>query len=195
MARKKNEYAAKVRDVLKLTPKGQRAAPTKKTQADEINPIDSKVEYAKDVAYSIEDPAFGVLNVRKTANAWWSDRSKVESLIFSFKLGCTLEESYYMAGINKDKYEYFMEVHPGFSEVRPVLLKNPTLEARKTLVSNLHDPQYALAYLERKERKEFSKNSIDLGDSGEDLGVILLPVRQSPDGVRVETEALGRGTK
>lgn len=194
LGRPKNEHAAKIKEILKLKPKGERAAPTQKTTTRVINPIPGKYDYLNEIAYSIEDPAFGVLHVRKTANAWWGDRGKVEELILSFKLGCTLEESFYMAGISEDQYKSFMETHPDFCRVRPVLMKSPTLTARRTLVSHLNDPQYALAYLERKEKKEFSKSSIEInGDPAEDLGVIILPVRQSPEGIRVQTEILGKG--
>lgn len=191
--RPKNEHAAEIKEILKMKPKGERAAPTQKTTTRVINPVPGKYDYLNEINYSIEDPAFGILHVRKTANAWWGDRGKVEELILSFKLGCTLEESYYMAGISEDQYKSFMETHPDFSMVRPVLMKSPTLAARKTLVSHLNDPQYALAYLERKEKKEFSKSAIEInGDPAEDLGVIILPVRQGPDGVQVQREVLGK---
>lgn len=191
--RPKNEHAAEIKEILKMKPRGERAAPNQKKSSNVINPLPGKYDYLNEIAYSITDQAFGTLNVRKTANAWWEEKTKVEELILSFKLGCTLEESFVMAGITKRQYDHFMDMHPDFCEVRPTLMKTPTLAARRTLVSHLHDPQYALAYLERKEKKEFSKSSIEInGDPAEDLGVIILPVRQSPEGVRVQTEILGK---
>jgi len=190
--RPKNEHAAEIKEILRRNPNGSPAVDAKPSK-NVINPKPGKYDYLNEIAYSIEDPAFGVLNVRKTANAWWGERIKVEELILSFKFGCSLEESFIMAGISRGQYNEFMEIHPDFSEAKANLLKTPTLQARKTLVSHLNDPQYALAYLERKEKKEFSKSSIEInGDPAEDLGVIILPVRQSPEGVRVQTEILGK---
>lgn len=175
-------------DLLGPKAKGKRAAPGTKIPNREINPTAGKFKYTNELEYTIEDSVFGILNVRKTANGWWKNKGKMEELILSFKYGCTLEESFAMAGITRGQYEAFIEVHPNFPVVRDILMKLPTLKARRTLVDHLNDPDYALAYLERKERKEFSKSHIEInGESAEDLGVIILPVRQGPQGTQVST--------
>ena len=115
-----------------------------------------KIKSNEKFAYFIEDKSFGKLYVKKSANAWWMDRGKVERLITGYKLDCKLTELRILAGISKDQLEYFREQHPEFSSVLEDMRKVPTIKARTTLVRALEsDPATALKYLERKEPDEF----------------------------------------
>ena len=117
-----------------------------------------KKEENERFAYFIEDKYFGKLHVRKSANAWWMDRGKVERLVTGYKLDCKPAELRILAGISKDQLEYFKEQHPEFSSVLEDLRKVPTIKARTSLVRALEsDPNLALKYMERKEADEFKE--------------------------------------
>lgn len=108
------------------------------------------------IAYAIDDANFGRLEVQKSSNAWWIDRTKVERLIATFKLDATILEACFSAGITERQYKYFVEIHPDFCTIKDLLSQCPILKARETLVNSLSNPQYALAYLDRKRKEEFS---------------------------------------
>lgn len=129
-----------------------------------------KQESCDGIAYEIKDKSFGVLQVRKTANAWWKSREKVQKMIDAFKLDCGILEMCYYAGISKDQFDYFMQIHKGFSDVINILREYPILKARKKVVADI-DVSFdnALKYLERKRRAEFATRSEHTGPDGKPL--------------------------
>lgn len=109
-------------------------------------------------AYTIKDKFFGVLKVQKSANAWWMDRVKLNSLITSFKYGVNIKEACILAGISEDQYKYFKGLHPEFSSIVETCRKLPGLRARKAIIEALDtDLVTARWYLERKYPDEFGK--------------------------------------
>jgi hypothetical protein len=117
----------------------------------------SKKNGSKDkFAYFIEDKSFGKLYVKKSGNAWWLDRGKVERLITGFKMDCKPQECRLLAGITKDQLDYFKKMHPEFSAILDDVRKMPSIKARQTIIRALeNDPRAAMWYLERKEADEF----------------------------------------
>lgn len=110
------------------------------------------------IAYTIEDKFFGELKIKETANAWWKNREKVVKLIQGFKMDCKPGELRILAGISKDQYDYFMQVHPEFSAIFEDLRNNPVLKARATVITGIGmDPNIAFKYLERKASDEFKE--------------------------------------
>lgn len=110
------------------------------------------------IAFIIEDKYFGELRVKKSANAWWMNRGKVEALIQGFKLDCMVKESLVLAGITEDQYKYFKERHPEFSTVLEALRSITITQARISLVRDMQkDGHLALKYLERKLPEEFKE--------------------------------------
>ena len=70
--------------------------------------------------------------------------------------------------------------HPGR---RVTALRNdPILKARRTLVKSLDTPQFALEYLKRKKKDEFSDRQELTGKNGEDL--IPKPILDLSNGVQ-----------
>lgn len=123
------------------------------------NSIAERVEAAvvPEILYTIKDANFPDFNVVFTDNAWWSNRAKVENLISAFKLDCSVGEACVHAGITHDQWQYFIEKHPDFSVVRGLISELPTLRARQEVVLGLaNDKEFALKYLERKKKNEFS---------------------------------------
>lgn len=118
----------------------------------------------KEFAYFIEDKSFGKLYVKKSANAWWMDRGKVERLITGCKMDCKPQECRLLAGISKDQLDYFEKIHPEFSAILEDMRKMPSIKARQTIIRALeNDSRVAMWYLERKEADEFKeRKDIDL---------------------------------
>lgn len=117
-----------------------------------------KTKPKSEYAYFIEDKSFGKLFVKKSANAWWIDRGKVERLITGFKMDCKPQECRLLAGISKDQLDYFEKAHPEFSAILDDMRKMPSIRARQTIIRALeNDSKVAMWYLERKEADEFKE--------------------------------------
>ncbi|MEK9131911.1 MAG: hypothetical protein AAB447_03310 [Patescibacteria group bacterium] len=110
------------------------------------------------VAYVIKDKLFGEFSVKKSANAWYLNRGKVERLIEAFKYGVTIELACISIGISVDQYKYFKELHPEFSTIMEACRQIPKLRAVKTIVDALGtDVATARWYAERKMPEDFGK--------------------------------------
>lgn len=123
----------------------------------------------QEFAYEIVDPKFGKMSVRNTANAWWHEKRKVEDLIEAKKIGANDNMCCYYAGITKHQYDYFVKVHPDFSEFFTYLKDNPKVKALKTIYNDLRNPETAKWYLERKLKEEYSSRQEHTGAGGKDL--------------------------
>jgi len=131
-----------------------------------IRQTGKKEEYA----YTIKDIYFDDLNVLNTANAWWIDKAKVDSLIREFKIGATIKEARVSAGISLDQWKYFSKLHPEISTIKGDLKEIPTLTARREVIKGLEgNPEFSLKYLERKKKAEFSPRTELTGANGKDL--------------------------
>ena len=118
------------------------------------------------IAYVIDDANFGRFEVQKSANAWLTDRTKVERLIEAFKFDATILEACFHSGITERQYKYFIEVHPDFCTIKTILKQCPILKARQAVVNALDNPHLGLAYLERKLKDEFStKSQVAIGQA------------------------------
>ena len=112
-------------------------------------------------AYTITDKAFGDFPVLNSANAWYTDKTKVQLLINAFKFDATYEEACVLAGITPRQLRYFMELHPEFCQVIEACRLLPILRARKTVIGALEtNPALAFKYLERKRPSEFGSQQM-----------------------------------
>lgn len=146
-------------------PQQQIKKPKGKRGAKKADPRPEKNPYA----YVITDKFFGVLKVKKSFNAWWLDRAKVERLIEVYKLDATNEEAIFYAGISSEQLKYFMEQHPEFYAIKDALKQQPILTARRTVNNALKtDINNAWRYLERKRKHEFGPN-LDVTSGGDKL--------------------------
>lgn len=118
----------------------------------------NKEKSKNSTAYFIEDKNFGKLKVKRSANAWWMDRGKVERLITGYKMDCQVQECRFLAGISEDQLKYFRKIHPEFSAILEEMRTMPAIKARGTLIKALDvDPHLAFKYLERKLPEEFKE--------------------------------------
>lgn len=67
------------------------------------------------------------------------------------------------ADISTASLSEFLTKHPDIAERKAKLKERPVLKARTTVVNNLHDPDLALRYLEKKAKREFG-NRLELSN-------------------------------
>jgi len=129
----------------------QQIVPKKKRE------LKKKPEYE----YIYKDVVFGELAVRKSDNAWWTDRGKLDKLITAYKNGHDDVESRIYAGISRFQLDYFMEIHPEFSTIKEDLRETANLLARSSVVTQMkNDGNLAFKWLERKKSNEFGPKTI-----------------------------------
>jgi hypothetical protein len=75
----------------------------------------------------------------------------------AFLLGCSDLEACLVADISKTALYNYQAKHPEFVDRKEMLKKTPIYKARKCVVEECeNNPDLALKYLERKNKKEFS---------------------------------------
>ena len=82
----------------------------------------------------------------------------------------TVEEAcFFFAGISKQTLYNWYKDNPKMQERMDALRNEPFLKARRTIVKNLENPQYAFEYMKRKKKDEFSERAELTGKEGKDL--------------------------
>lgn len=109
----------------------------------------------REIAYEITSPYFETLNVLKSANAWWMDRGKVDKLIDAFKQGHMISTACFYAGISRDQWQYFNNLHPQFSSIIEQIEAQPQyLTAMNTITEGLAtDPKLAMTFMRSRHPK------------------------------------------
>lgn len=74
----------------------------------------------------------------------------------AFALGCTDEEACAYADISHTTLYNYQNANPHFLEEKQRLKQLPFIKARQSIIANLNDPDFALKYMERKKKNEFS---------------------------------------
>lgn len=115
----------------------------------------AKQERNNRIAYTIRLKSGREFDVRESANAWWLEQHKVDSLLFALGTGSTVDEACDHAGITQRQFKYFARLHPELAEIRKSFDSYPKIRARLTLRNSLDNPKYAMSYLERKLPAEF----------------------------------------
>jgi len=94
--------------------------------------------------------------------------SVLSKLEYAFSLGCSDTEACLYADIGASTLYAYQVEHPEFQERKAELKENPVLKARTTIYENLHNPNTAQWYLERKKKDEFSqKTEVDHSSLGQ----------------------------
>jgi hypothetical protein len=120
--------------------------------------------------YVFKDAATGNFNVKKTANAWWKDKMKLEKLIAAYKIFATDDQACFYAGITIDQLIYFQEIHPEFYRIKHACKQMPSLKAKQTITGALGtNPALSQWWLERTEKETFSPRVENTGGNGRDL--------------------------
>lgn len=98
------------------------------------------------------------LKLKKSANAWWLDATKVIQLLDAFDFhNATIEEACYVVGISIKQYKYFASLHPVIHERRKIARYEMEHEKAKGIVSmvNAGDPKACMRWLSYTEPEFF----------------------------------------
>ena len=137
-----------------------------------------------EIAYTVNVPrSGGEFEIRKSANAWWMNKGKVDSLFAIFALDPTINEACAYIEITERQYKYFARLHPRIREVRARLSALVIIRARKTVVAGITgDKRFAMKYLQKKRPEEFgspSRRKKNGQQVSEQSGSVFLPARRS----------------
>lgn len=92
----------------------------------------------------------------------------------AFSIGASDKEACLIAGIAPATLYSYQESYPDFTERKALLKDMPKYKARKTIDGNLHNPEVAKWYLERKAKEEFSTRIENTGADGRPLNVSVV---------------------
>ena len=102
------------------------------------------------------------LNKNKVGRKWFDGKNEngvVAKLKEVWGLGGSDAEACFWADISKFSLKRYLDANPDIVELRNKLKEKPILKARQTIINNLHNPDIAFKYLERKKRDEFGAGS------------------------------------
>lgn len=88
----------------------------------------------------------------------------LQKLRFAFILGCTDAEACLLAGISEGTLYNYQADNPEFLEEKEALKNFKKIQARVTVLKNIHLPEMARWYLELKANDEFSRRTINTGE-------------------------------
>jgi hypothetical protein len=86
-----------------------------------------------------------------------------------FALGGTDEEACFYADISTTTLYEYQKGNEEFSERKNRLKQKPFLKARQSIIKGLDDSEFALKYMERKKKDEFSTRFEHTGKDGEPI--------------------------
>jgi hypothetical protein len=98
------------------------------------------------------------LKLRRSANAWWLDASKVYRLLDAFeRYDATIEEACDAARITVKQYKYFVQLHPIINEIRKAPAREKDFDKRIGLYNALQNntPESAIQWLRYTEPEEW----------------------------------------
>ena len=135
----------------------------------------SKKRTPPEYAYSISNlPGGYVLKVRKSANAWWMDETRVQLLIIAFNMGVSIRLACAFVRITIRQYKYFVRLHPEIREIRDACEAMIELAALKNIAkaieenTNIKDSWKYLAYKYPKEWGKHGKSRSQRENSEEE---------------------------
>ena len=86
-----------------------------------------------------------------------------------FALDGDVKEVAYYCGVSTRRMNIWLEANPEWKEHCEMLRQKPVLKARQAVVGHLDDPEFALKYLSKKKKDEFSDRTEMTGKNGEAL--------------------------
>lgn len=93
----------------------------------------------------------------------------IKKLEEAFAMDCPVTEACLYADISTVTYYTWIKDDPELLNRFNELRENPFLKARSAIVNGLSDPEFALKYMERKKKAEFSPRTEITGADGERL--------------------------
>lgn len=118
-----------------------------------MDPEDKDFDFAYYIPHQMETFTF---YLRRSANAWWLDASKVYRLFDAFdRYDATIEEACSAAGITVRQYKYFADQHPMLNKRRKARQFEKEVDTRMMLAAGIDHGDGALRYLRYTEPEEF----------------------------------------
>lgn len=130
-------------------------------------------------------------------------KETIKKLEEVFALDGSIGEACFYANITTQTYYNWIQHWPKLKQRFDSLREKPVLKARNTVVGALGDPVYALKYLERKKKSEFSLRTEITGPDGKEIeGVKVNIIKgnqdvsklESDNGVRAELPSDGKNS-
>lgn len=118
-----------------------------------------------------------------------------------FSLGGTDKEACFFANISPDTLYEYCKNNEGYTERKEALKETPILQARRTVVNSLKEPENAKWYLERKKKAEFAQRKEVTGEEGNAVQIQIVNYGNPTLPVSTETvstqfpERMGLGSK
>lgn len=121
-------------------------------------------------AYTIVDKSFGEFKVLNSSRAWWLDRSKLDRIIIALKNDFNEQETALHAGISVEQFNYFIELHPEFVQIKELLRQTLGSVAKSILATSVQEKNLDMVkwYLSRKRKAEYG-DSLDVTSKGKQL--------------------------
>lgn len=106
---------------------------------------------------------------------------KLAKLQEAFLNSATDEEACLVAGISTSSLYDYQNEHPEFLEEKKLLKQDTNYKSRTNIVKAIREGnlQQSNWWIERKKKREFSLRHELTGEDGVDLGVVILPPRDS----------------
>lgn len=101
-----------------------------------------------------------------------SEKTVLSKLEWAFSIGATDAEACNHAEISLSALGRYQQKNPEFREQKEVLKETPILKARKAIFDRLDDPDFAMKFMERKKKDEFSVRQEWTGAAGRPLSDI-----------------------
>lgn len=86
-----------------------------------------------------KDKHVGNFALKKSANAWWNDFIKVGELVQGFKIGLDINKAMVYANISQGQWNYFVDNHPHFYEIKSRCLSYVNLRAHTKLYNDVQE--------------------------------------------------------
>ena len=107
-----------------------------------------------------------------TEYKFWLNQEKMLKLEQAFQIGCNYREACAYAEITTTQlYYYQKEVNPNFLQIKEEWKEKPILKAKHHIVKGLDDADFALKYLERVRKNEFSLRTEHTGAEGRPIEI------------------------
>lgn len=118
----------------------------------------NNITKTRPVAYVIADPVFDEpFEVYESLNAWWLDKEKVQALIEGFKVFRKVSKAIILAKISRAKYDYFIEQHPKFYELKARCIDYFDMQLQNKIIRS-SDWKASAWMLEKTNPEEFGRN-------------------------------------
>ena len=114
--------------------------------------MDQKEVSERTIVKVLQDTNFPLgFTLKKSANSWWTDGTKLQFILAGFRMGFNIKEACILANISIRQYKYFVSLHPDFYAVKETCEQYPIMIAKTNVYNAIvaGDGKMSRWYLER----------------------------------------------